>query len=521
MKKIFFTAFILVLVAVVSIGIFSSNAKEQSELEKLKQKMSKKHTSSVDHKLFSVLQRDFKRPQEVTETCLSCHNGRGKEVMKSNHWNWEKPEYIEGKGVVYFGKKNAMNNYCIGSDGNQKSCAKCHIGFGMGDNFDASDEKNIDCLVCHDNSETYAKGNEMGGAPDVNVNLSEVARNVGLPKRTNCGVCHFFGGGGNNVKHGDLEKAMFEPDKETDIHMAIEGMNMECISCHKSEKHNISGKMYSLSSMNRNRSTCEQCHGDKPHDDRTINNHLYKVACQTCHIPVYAKVNSTKTEWDWSTAGQLRDGEPFEVDDSLGNHTYLSIKGSFKWGRNLKPDYIWFNGTASHYILGSRIEDTNSVYELNKLNGSYADNESKIIPLKIHNAKQPFDPVNKLLVYPKLYSDTVGVGAFWKDFDFVKSAEVGMKEMNLPFSGQLSFIRTSMNWPINHMVSSKDKTVQCIECHTNDNSRLEKLTDFYMPARDNSAIVETAGLSLIILTLAGVVTHGILRLFSKKKKENE
>ena len=35
-----------------------------------------------------------------------------------------------------------------------------------------------------------------------------------------------------------------------------------------------------------------------------------------------------------------------------GNHTYLSIKGSFKWGKILKPEYVWFNGTAEHYLIG-------------------------------------------------------------------------------------------------------------------------------------------------------------------------
>ena len=34
---------------------------------------------------------------------------------------------------------------------------------------------------------------------------------------------------------------------------------------------------------------------------------------------------------------------------------------------------------------------------MNKLNGSYNDSESKIIPVKVHRAIQPFDPVNKIL----------------------------------------------------------------------------------------------------------------------------
>ncbi len=130
----------------------------------------------------------------------------------SNHWNWEREEYIEGRGIVSIGKKNAMNNFCIGTQGNEKSCAKCHIGYGMDEKgFSFTDANNIDCLVCHDNTETYAKAPNQGGKPLLTLDFNNIAQNVGKPQRTNCGVCHFFGGGGDNVKHGDLSSAMFEP----------------------------------------------------------------------------------------------------------------------------------------------------------------------------------------------------------------------------------------------------------------------------------------------------------------------
>lgn len=440
--------------------------------------------------------------------------------MKSSHWNWEREEYVEGRGVVSIGKKNAVNNYCIGVEGNEQSCAKCHIGFGMtSTTFSFTNPKNIDCLVCHDNTESYVKGNELAGLPDPGLDLNNIAQHVGKPKRSNCGVCHFFGGGGNNVKHGDLEMAMFEPSRDVDVHMDAEGLNMQCVDCHLTEKHNILGKMYSLSSMNRNRSTCEQCHTDNPHSDDILNEHTYKVACQTCHIPTYAKVNATKTEWDWSTAGKLKDGEPYEEDDADGNHTYLSIKGSFKWGKNLMPEYIWFNGTADHYLLGDVIKDTTKPLKINTLNGFYTDKDSKIIPVKIHRAIQPFDPVTKVLIQPKLFADKKGEGAFWQDFDWRRSSEVGMKDVDLPFSGQVSFIKTEMYWPVNHMVSTKELTVQCNECHTRDNSQLAGLTDFYMPARDYSSFVESTGIGIILLTLLGVIAHGTIRIILARKRK--
>lgn len=521
MKKIIISLVFLGLIVISVVSLVRPKETQQTKLKELQTALSKKVTPSVDHSKFLALQKKGSSPREITAACISCHNGRAQEVMQSNHWNWEREEYIKGRGIVYLGKRNAINNFCIGVEGSELSCAKCHIGLGMASSntYNYTDSTNIDCLICHDNTETYAKASEKGGAPDPKLDLSFIAQHVGKPKRSNCGVCHFYGGGGNNVKHGDLESAMFEPSKDVDVHMANNGMNLSCVECHKTEKHMIEGKMYSLSSMNRNRTTCESCHNENPHTESILNQHTYKVACQTCHIPVYAKVNATKLDWDWSTAGDLKNGQPYEIDDKDGNHTYLSIKGTFKWGKNLKPDYIWFNGTASHYLLGDKVNDTSKVLVLNQLNGSYRDRNSKIIPVKIHTAHQPFDPVNKILIQPKLYAEKTGEGAFWKDFNWEKAAETGMKEVNLPFSGKVSFIKTEMYWPINHMVSAKTNTVQCTECHTGKDSRLAGLRDFYMPARDSSPFIETAGLGLIYMAFAGIFVHGTFRIISSRKRK--
>lgn len=521
MKKITLALLLIAIVIISVIGVLSSKETEQTPLEKLKMEFAGKRNQKVDHSKFPILNKSFSSAQEVTAACLTCHTESANQIMKSNHWNWEKPEYIKGKGIVYLGKRNVLNNFCIGAQGNEESCAKCHIGYGMHDakTFEFNNRNMVDCLVCHDNTETYTKASEKGGAPQINLDFKNIATNVGKPMKSNCGVCHFFGGGGNNVKHGDLEKALFETTKDVDVHMGSEGSNLQCIDCHKTHNHVISGKMYSLSSMNRNRAECEDCHTQNPHSDDILNKHTYKVACQTCHIPTYAKVNATKTHWDWSTAGKLKDGKPYEEDDKDGNHTYLSIKGSFTWGKNIKPEYTWFNGTATHYLLGEKVEDTTNALVLNQLNGSYNDRDSKIIPVKIHRAIQPFDPVNKILIQPKLFAPVEGEGAFWKDFNWVTASEVGMKTAGLPFSGKVGFIKTEMYWPVNHMVSSKENTVKCTECHTDNNSRLAGLNDFYMPARDKSSVIEFLGKATIILSILGIALHGSLRFLAARKRK--
>lgn len=492
---------------------------ERTPLAELKEKYSKKKTPSVDHTKFAELKKHFNKPQEVTAACIECHNERHTEVMATSHWNWERLEYIEGKGIRSVGKKNILNNNCIGIAGNEQSCNKCHIGYGYdGPTFDFNNPLNVDCLACHDNSNEYVKAPGGAGMPDPAVNLSKVAQSVGRPQRENCGTCHFFGGGGNNVKHGDLEQALFDAPRTVDVHMGTDGANMSCVDCHTAEKHQILGKVYSLSSMNRNRVECETCHTALPHNDDILNDHTMKVACQTCHIPTYAKVNSTKLWWDWSTAGDLKDGKPYEVKDSLGDDLYLSIKGSFRWGRNVKPEYAWFNGTASHYLLGDTV-DPSTPLVLNKLYGEYTDPDAKIIPVKVMRGKQLYDNKFRYLIQPKTVSTRKGDGGFWAEFNWKRAAEEGAKRRGMAFSGDYGFVPTEMNWPVNHMVAPANEAVSCAECHTRDDGRLEKLNGFYMPGRDYSPFVEFLGGGIVALTLGAVVLHGGLRFASRRKRQ--
>ncbi len=44
-------------------------------------------------------------------------------------------------------------------------------------------------------------------------------RRVVRPERQNCGACHFNGGGGDGVKHGDLDTSLTKPNKALDVHM--------------------------------------------------------------------------------------------------------------------------------------------------------------------------------------------------------------------------------------------------------------------------------------------------------------
>ncbi len=475
----------------------------------------------VDHSAFNLLQQPFDTPQQVTTACLKCHNKTDREVMATSHWKWER-NYVTNSGdTIQLGKKNIINNFCIGISSNEPRCTSCHIGYGWKDNsFDFNNSKNIDCIVCHDQTGTYKKfpagaglpvsekkefNKKMYYPPDYNL----IAQHVGTPKRENCGTCHFVGGGGNNVKHGDIANETNQLTRNIDVHMGINGANMGCVDCHKTERHNISGNLYSIASVDKNRVSCEQCHTGQPHRDAILNQHTDKIACQTCHIPEFAKVSATKMNWDWSTAGKFNDdGSVLIKKDSAGNMTYHSFKGSFVWKKNVEPEYYWFNGNARHYVLGDKI-DTSKTVQLNILLGSYSDKRAKIIPVKRHAGRQIYDPVNQTMILPHLFGKDST--SYWKNFDWNKAAKTGMESIGQPYSGKFGFVATEMYWPINHMVAPREESLKCIDCHT-QNSRLKNLTDFYLPGRDKNIFLDRVGIALLIFSFIGVLIHALLRI---------
>ncbi len=508
--------------------IWNVNSDKERDRYALSDLQVEKKSPVADHSLFPSLQKQFGSASEVTAACLECHNGRGAEIMMTEHWRWLKKDTVPGRGVQDLGKRNLLNNFCVGVNSNEKLCSKCHAGYGYDSkDFDFSNPDNIDCLVCHDNTGTYqkskpGKGKMTGsGYPEPSVDLSQVAQHVGYPGKENCGSCHFTGGGGNNVKHGDLEKALLACTRDVDVHMAGEAGNMECTACHKTEHHQISGQLYMVSSSNSNRTTCVQCHTEKPHQSKLLNEHYELVACQTCHIPTYAKVHPTKIYWDWSTAGRLKKGKPYmeESEDKL--QEYDSKHGDAVFAGNLQPEYVWFNGTAGHHLIEDKI-DTVPV-DLNPLYGSYEDNLhpqdpeniSRIWPVKIMRGKQIYDVERKTLIQPKLVGKK-GSGAFWADYDWQASASAGMKYMGLPYSGSYGFVETRSYWPINHMVSPADEALSCVDCHSQQ-GRLENLAGFYLPGRDHHRLMDKAGLLFILLVTAGVSIHGLLRMISSRK----
>ncbi|MDH5631630.1 MAG: tetrathionate reductase family octaheme c-type cytochrome [Gammaproteobacteria bacterium] len=497
--------------------------------------------STADHSKFKELKKSFKDGPEVTKACISCHTEAAKQVHATKHWNWE---FINPQTKQKLGKKHVINNFCTSVKTNQTFCSACHVGYGWkDDSFNFAKQENVDCLVCHDTTGSYKKIPGLAGHPNYKrmewpphsgkfrdaVDLKKVAQNVGKTSRDTCGACHFYGGGGNGVKHGDLDSTLSEPSKSLDVHMDKDGLNFTCGKCHLSDAHEVSGSRYAPTAADdkgflkrgakddRNPTTCQACHGTEPHDgvEPKLNDHTDRIACQTCHIPAFARgALHTKMSWDWSTAGKLgKNGERIQIKGAEGRDLYDSKKGHFTYERYVIPEYKWFNGDVKYTLFGDKVDGSKKV-KISEFMGSADDPASRIWPVKVFTGKQPFDVGNQTLAV--FHTAGKDEAAFWGNYDWKKSLEAGMAATGIPFSGKYDFVETESVWPITHMVAPKDDALTCAQCHKK-NGRLEAVTGIYIPGRDSNAVIDFIGWSLALLTLIGVLIHGGIRIIMSRK----
>ncbi len=503
----------------------------------------------VDHSKFGELQRNFGGPEDVTRTCLGCHNLAGQEIMKTSHWLWSKEtdKYPGKNGKVAVGKRNVINNFYPGIVSNESSCTSCHIGYGWRDSsFNFSDENKIDCLVCHDRTGSYKKAPDAAGYPVNGVNYSASAKSVGKPGRDNCGQCHFNACDGNAQKHGDLDRALMDVSRDVDVHMSNTGGKMDCVDCHVTQKHDVKGRLLSTAVESRDRVGCEQCHTSNPHTqklfiekfqakgedghydimgyksklyirntpensfiNRILDKHYKKVSCQACHIDVYASSEKTKLMWDWSRAGQKAD-----KNAKAGDVVMDPKKGEIKLGGKLVPDYALIGGNVGHVLYGDKIDPSKAPIQLTTFHEAELD--GKIWPVKIMKGKQLYDTENKTLIVPKLFGPR-GSGAYFADGDWKKAASAGMNAAGLDFSGKYDWVTTEMVIPVNHQVLPKDKSLRCEACHSRD-GRLENVKAGWVPGRDRSLFLDIVGILALLGALGMAAGHGYMRYKSFAKK---
>ncbi len=433
----------------------------------------------------------------VTAACVTCHAPQAAEVMASQHWTWSgpAPDLVAADGVTpvtaNVGKTNLINNFCVGTVSNDKRCDQCHAGYG-GDPDATRAQKSarkytsaaavtgdssiplvnrVDCLVCHSNpTAAYAKDPKNFGNPVATLNLAVAAQDIIKPTRTNCGVCHFYAGGADNVKL--MGSSLKNPTEAIDVHM---GRGMECIDCHAGAGHTFKGGGIHTPS-HAGRVSCADCHSAAPHEGKVATNgvsldaHTARLACQTCHIPRFSKGQFGKVDWDWSYTGDNStcSGAPGTCvggvitmkvnDDGTPNAaspnavtTYDFIKGRFVWQKNITPAYRWSNGKGTHALISDKGTMTgmglNDGTRLSLGEPVGTATNGRIAPFKLMKGRQPvyIDGANSFVINPNVF----GPGSLWGviqtpgfsfatyDFDGATAVTPALASFDADHNGQL------------------------------------------------------------------------------------
>lgn len=422
---------------------------------------------------------------EDTGSCLNCHGLDGSDLLTRAHFSWQGlASNLDGFEGEIHGKNDLINNFCIAVPTNEGRCSECHAGYGYSDKtFSFSDPKTIDCLVCHDQTGTYAKGKTTAGLPDPGVDLTVVARSVaqngGKPGRSNCIGCHANAGGGDNVKHGDLSMSMLNTTREFDVHMGVDGGDFACVDCHAVKKdsegglvdHGIGGMPYHSTDEGAMKS-CVDCHGDVANIhvgssvELVLSSHT-TLACQVCHIPTFARDTSTKVEWNWSEAGQ--DIDPIPRDPVTDRPTYDKKKGTFVWENNVRPTLRYFDGKWSRFIIEANDTYTSTPVVLGEPTADYTTAGAMIYPFKKMVGNQVADANNNTMLVPHLFGLKGGDNPYWGKYDWDLALRDGAAYTGQPYSGEFEFVDTVMYLTVNHEIAPKEEALgmdgNCLNCH--------------------------------------------------------
>jgi hypothetical protein len=370
-------------------------------------------------------------------SCQQCHATEVEEFANSNHYMWE-------------GKFGSINDFCEYPDINfgpgklttvfgtlvDGGCSTCHAG--MGELPTAENEENADCLTCHavDYRRTLAKQGEVWRfVPNYNA-MPAVITIQEEPTRAACLTCHAYSGGGANNKRGDISTVLANPTEAQDVHM---GNGMTCVDCHLTESHHIAGRGVDLRiDEGVEMKACTDCHNPYGEHDENVLRHLDTVACQSCHIPEFARAVSTDVHRDFTDV---------EVN-ARGLYEPVVTRQS-----NVTPVYGFWNGGSGFYdFLDPAISGQLMAWPLGDIN------DGKLFPFRLHEAVQPYDPFTQAIiaVKSKILFETGNIDL---------AIRVGAEETGLTLPEGYDFVDTQRYMGIFHEMPPAEQVLECAECH--------------------------------------------------------
>ncbi|NTV50195.1 MAG: alpha-2-macroglobulin [Geobacteraceae bacterium] len=427
-------------------------------------------------------------------TCLTCHRTSAADMYQGVHYQWMAsgakmttgPAAKQGKMDSLDGS-SALNAYCINIMDGWKACGACHAGTGNKPvaTTTPSDAQlaEIDCLMCHKNgtiATPYARTrNATTGLfePNVGVDMNNVVRTVIKPVRNTCLGCHAKAGGGDAVKRGDIALASgTTADSLYDVHMATSRGNMTCQNCHKFTNHKVAGRGSDLRPQDSTVAvTCATttCHPTKTgvstgHATSGIQKHTARVACQTCHLPIYAKDANDTTATEATETN--RTWEHNEWNATLLRYEPLPTKGS-----NLVPKYAFWNGTSWGNNLNDAavIDPTTGFYKISRPNGAITDPAgTKLYPFKYKTAQQPLDTTTGKLI-------GLSTRSFFADGNYVTAVNTGLANMGRTGDAWQT-VTTDEYQVLNHQIPpASGNALSCSACHPNTTAtKMKLITNF-------------------------------------------
>ena len=423
-------------------------------------------------------------------TCVECHVNEALDAFHSVHYQQTGPTpnvtNIDGNAGERGNGFIGFNSYCgTHVTSSRATCSGCHSGNGQFPSPEPSAAQlaNIDCLMCHQDAyrRTAAPPYELvevplpdGGTftirvpvedengfhymPDeasMMISILEAARTVHKPTRTSCLRCHAGAAGRNGGKRGDLSSVTANPPLTSDVHMSPHGANLSCVNCHYAGNHRVRGRGLDLRPNDSpEQLTCAGCHGERPHGDysprksKSRDLHASRVACQSCHIPRFAKDVPTELARDWLSP----------------TFNPLACSGQGGWapedtlGSNLIPSYGWFDGTSEVYVLGQvPAQNADGEYALAVPHGGVSSPGAKIYPMKEHRGNAARHDATGQLIPHSTFT-------FFTTASFSQAVEVGQQVSGL--TGPYSIVTTHEFQTINHGVERKKNALRCGDCHS-------------------------------------------------------
>ncbi|HEY9050141.1 MAG TPA: cytochrome c3 family protein, partial [Gammaproteobacteria bacterium] len=416
------------------------------------------------------------------ETCVACHEEEAQQMHLSVHYQQTGPTPNVPNILGTAGKsEGAFNTYC-GSIRTSPffTCAGCHVGNGLPPSPEMTSEQlnNIDCLMCH--QDDYARigappyqdyevvgsdGNPatisipidetfrfMPDESNMGISILQAARTVHPTTRKTCLRCHAGASGSDGGKRGDMSSVTINPPKSSDIHMSPDGENIVCADCHAADNHRVMGRGLDLRPNDVAEAlNCTKCHDSRPHEDRrdiaSLDDHTLRVACQTCHIPTYAKDISTEMVRDWTVPH-------FSTKACGGRGGWLPDEVR---QRNVIPSYRWFDGTSQVYVLDQiPTENANGEKEFGVPNGNVNSAGAKIYPMKEHRSVSAQHDASGRMIPHSTFT-------FFTTSSFDQAVREGMNQEGMDDSYSLVNVHTYQT--INHGVEDEDNALRCSDCH--------------------------------------------------------